>query len=134
MSDQDTLSYDASLFQELLRKLLEESGESYRKASRAAGLHHTAISKYMSGVRPGRDACIALADHFGINPNKLLEAAGYEPLHFFDRREIDLTKLSPEGKEILEKLEQVTDPKIRKRLFEVIDVMLDGYLLAEQEV
>jgi len=80
-----------------------------------------------------RDACIALADHFGINPNKLLEAAGYEPLHFFDRREIDLTKVSPEGKEILEKLEQITDPKIRKRLFEVIDVMLDGYLLAEQE-
>ena len=127
-------NYDPKRFRRLVEPLLAERNESYRQASRAAGLDETAISRYFGGTQPMRDACIALADHFGINPNKLLEAAGYEPLHFFDRREIDLTRVSPEGKEILEKLELITDPKIRKRLFEVIDVILDGYLLAEQEV
>jgi transcriptional regulator with XRE-family HTH domain len=125
--------YDPNPLQELLKELLEESNESYREASSAAGLHPTTVSNYMRGTRPMRDACIALADHFGINPNKMLEAAGYEPLYFFDKRDIDLSKVGPEGKQILEKLERITDQKTRQRLFKVIDTMLDGYLLDQQK-
>ena len=127
-------SVSGSTFANVLGELLEESGESYREVAAKVGIAHSSFSKWVSGeVRPNRDTCIALADHFGINPNKVLKAAGYEPLRFFDRRKIDLSRVSPEGKEILEKMEQITDPKVRKRLFEVIDVMLDGYLFAEQE-
>ena len=124
--------YDPIPFQELLRQQLDESEESYRGASVAAGLNRSAISSYLKGARPMRDACIALSDHFGINPNRMLVAAGYEPLELFDRRAIDLSEVTPEGKRILEKLDQITDPKIRRQLFRVIDVMLDGYLLAEE--
>ena len=87
MAKREKLDRDGfSEYQELLFRLLEESGESYRAASMAAGLSSATISNHMRrAVRPMRNACIALADHFGINPNVMLEAAGYAPPRFFDR-------------------------------------------------
>jgi transcriptional regulator with XRE-family HTH domain len=128
----DTANQDLNSFQQLLQELIDESGESYRQVSQASGLHHTSVSRYLRGTIPGRDACIALADHFGINPNEMLEAAGYEPLRFFEKEEIDLSKVSPEAKLLLDKLERIKEPRLRAQLFEVVDRMLDGYLLAEE--
>lgn len=135
----DKTKHSPTPFQKLLQRLIEESGESYRHASQASGLHHTSVSRYLSGTTPSRDACIALADHFGVNPNEMLEAAGYAPLHFFEKEEIDLSKVSPETRLIFEKLERM-DPHLREELLKVITVMLDGYLqgaktgeLAEEE-
>ncbi len=129
MPGKKILDYDPIPFQKLLQQLLEESGESYRKASTAAGLHPATVSNYMHGMRPGRDACIALADHFGIHPNVMLEAAGYKPLHFFDR--VDLGEVTPRTKRIADTLEQIADGKAREHLYEVIQVLLDAHLVLE---
>ena len=120
--------YDPKPFQDLLRALLRQTGESYRQASLAAGLPHNAISKYLRGVRPRRDACVALADHFRVNPNELLKAAGYEPLHLFDRSLIEPGELSPEVKELATRVQRIRDPVVRRRLIEAMKVLVDAYL------
>jgi len=125
--------YEAKKFKALLEKLLQATGESYRQASEAAGLDSSAVSRYMTGTRPSRGACIALADHFRMNPNDMLLTAGYEPLRFFDRQEVDLSQVRPRTARILEKLERITDPEVRDRLYEVIDVVLDSHLQIQPE-
>ncbi len=123
--------YNAQQFKSVLEKLIQGTNESYRQASEAAGLDSSAVSRYMTGTRPSRGACIALADHFRVNPNDMLQSAGYEPLRFFDRQEIDLGQVRPRTAKILEKLEQITDPEVRDRLYDVIEVILDSHLKAE---
>jgi len=126
-------NYNPEPFQKLLRQLLDQTGESYRDAGAAAGLSRTAVVHYMTkGSRPMRDVCIALADHFGINPNKMLVAAGYAPLEIFDRRDLELGKVSPEGKQLLEKFEQITDSKTRILVYKTLDTVLTAYLHAQQ--
>jgi hypothetical protein len=49
----------------------------------------------------------------------------------FDREKIDLSQLRPEAREILERLDRITDPIERARLYRVIESMLEGYQLAE---
>lgn len=120
----DKSDYDPVPLQQLLQKLLEETGESYRQASQASGLHHTVISKYMSGTRPGRDACIALADHFGMNPNEMLQVAGYEPLEFFDRRLEDPEAMSPEVEAFVAELMEIEDDDIRQEMVEALRQVL----------
>ena len=103
-----------SEYQELLIRLVEESGESYRAASMAAGLSSATISSHMRlGVRPMRSACIALADHFGINPNVMLEAAGYAPLRFFDRTLVP-DKLSLEAIDLARLVDQIENWEARR--------------------
>jgi len=111
--------------------LLSKSGESYRQASLAAGLPHNAIFKYLvKGVRPRRDACVALADHFGVNPNDLLQAAGYEPLRLFDRSSTKPGEMSPEMQELFAQIQQIEDPIVRRRMMEAIAALADAYLRA----
>jgi len=115
--------YNPEPFQNLLRQLLDETGESYRQAGLASGLSGTTISNYLretSPSRPMRDACIALADHFGINPNEMLEAVGYEPLHFFDRRIIDPNALPPDIDQLTGEIMQIENDIVRK---EVVDTL-----------
>jgi len=77
--------YDPSEFIPYLKRLLAERNESYRQASLGAGLDRSAVWRFMEqGTRPHRDACILLAQHFGVNPNEMLQAAGYEPIPLFD--------------------------------------------------
>lgn len=111
--------YDPEPFQNLLRQLLDEASESYRQAGIASGLSGTTISNYLretSPSRPMRDACIALADHFGINPNEMLEAAGYEPLHFFDRRMIDPNAMPPDIEQLTGEIMAVEDEEVRQEM------------------
>lgn len=119
---------DQDPFQRLLQSLLDESGENCREASLASGLYHTSISSYLRGKIPGRDACIALAHHFGINPNQIFEAVGYEPLPFFDSEDIDVTRIGFKAKLVLDKMERIKNPRLRAQLFRVIDVMLETFL------
>lgn len=124
-------NYAPERFQSLLRELLQKTAESYRQASKAAGLDSSAISRYLSSTRPSRDACVALADHFGINPNEMLEAAGYKPLAFFEEGPLEPGQASREVKELITKIQQINDPRIRRRLIDAIGVMLEAYLPAE---
>ncbi|MCP4606009.1 MAG: helix-turn-helix transcriptional regulator [Proteobacteria bacterium] len=112
--------YDPVPVQEFLRRLLDKSGESYRAASSAAGLHPTTVSNYMRGMRPMRDACIALADHFDINPNEMLEAAGYEPLHFFDRRLVDPNALPPDVERLVGEIMLLEDATVRQEMVDTL--------------
>jgi len=67
-----------------------------------------------------RDACIALADHFGVNPNKILEAAGYEPLRFFDRRIVDPAALPPDVNRLIDKVMAFEDDVVREKIVEML--------------
>lgn len=127
--------YDPEPLRQLLLELLRRTGESYRRASLAAGLPSNAISKYMKGIRPSRHACVALADHFGVNPNEFLQAAGYEPLHFFDRSLVQPGELSPEVQELAAQLQEIKDPVTRRRVIEAMATLLKPYLqVAEPKV
>lgn len=134
MPRRDIQDYDVSRFRDFVEPLLKQRDESYRQASMEARLDETAISRYFRGTQPMRDACIALADHFGVNPNEMLQAAGYEPLHFFDRQEVDLSNVKPETRRIVQKLEQISDPDARAQLSEAINTLLDNQLRAEAVV
>jgi len=90
--------YGPEPFRRLLLELLGRTGETYRRASRAAGLRGNAISRFMEGARPSKHDCVALADHFGVNPNDLLQAAGIE------------------------------DPKRRERVLRAMEAIVDTYL------
>ena len=113
-------NYDPDRFRGLVEPLLEQEGESYRQASMAAGLDETAISRYFRGSQPMRDACIALADYFHINPNEMLEAAGYEPLHFFDRRMIDPNAMPPDIDQLTGEIMRIENDAVRE---EVVDTL-----------
>jgi hypothetical protein len=124
MNKRRTLGYNPDQFRGLVEPLLTERNESYREASRESGLDESAISRYFSGTQPVRDACIALADHFGINPNEVLEAAGYEPLHFFDRRLIDPNALPPDVDAFANEIARIEDEEMRKEMIEAFRQIL----------
>lgn len=120
MPGKKKFDYNPAPFQELLRRMLDKSGESHRTASSAAGLHPSTVSNYLRGMRPMRDACIALADHFDINPNEFLKAAGYEPLHFFDRRLVDPNALPPDVERLVGEIMLLEDATVRQ---EIVDAL-----------
>jgi len=114
-------------FQQYLGQLLEQTGESYRKASLAAGLHQGSVSNYMGGVQPSRDACIALADHFGVHPNEMLQAAGYEPLALFNRWLGDPDQMSHEVRTLAGRIEAIRSPQGRALLLNTIEQVVELY-------
>jgi transcriptional regulator with XRE-family HTH domain len=121
--------YDRTRLIETLERLLEEHNESMREASLRAGLDHAAILRYVRYERrPTRESCLALADHFGINPNELLVLAGYRPMKMFEERTLDLNRVTPDVLALVEDLERIADPVLRRRLVEATRLLLGGYL------
>lgn len=120
--------YDAKRLADVFKRLLKEHNESYREASLRSGLDHAAIGRYIrEEQRPSRGSVLVLADHFGINPNELLELAGYKPLAIFEREPADLEGLSPAVRGLLDDLESIADPVLRKRLAEAMRLLIAGY-------
>ena len=75
--------YDRAALAEYLEGLRRNRNESFRQAALRSGLDHGALLRYTKKhQRPTRESCIALADHFGVNPNEILTRAGYDPLHY----------------------------------------------------
>ena len=68
-----TTPYDPAPMQKRIEELLKQHNESFREASLSSGLDHQAIRRIRAGYRPQIPVCILLADHFGINPNELLD-------------------------------------------------------------
>jgi len=121
--------YDSTRLVATLEKLLAERNESYREASLRAGLDHGAVRRYVrDGRRPSRDSLLALADHFGVNPNDLLVLAEYPPMRMFEREPADLNRLSPDVQLVAEDLERIGDPVLRRRLTEAIRLLMRGHL------
>jgi transcriptional regulator with XRE-family HTH domain len=132
MSNRGTTPGFSLTFAELLKELLDGTGESCRRLAKKSGLSHSAISKYLGGgVRPSRDACIALADHFGINPNEMLEAAGYKSLAFFEKGPLEPGQVSRDIEELAAKVDQIANPRMRRRVIEAVKNLLDIYLALE---
>jgi hypothetical protein len=111
--------YDPEPMKRYLLTLLRRTGESYRRASLAAGLPNNAIAKYMRGIRPGRLTCILLASHFGVNPNDLLQLAGHDPLPIFQLPELE-NRIDPNIRELAMLLQQIEDPAIRIQVVEAL--------------
>ena len=122
----NTEAYQAEKFQSLLKQLLKRSGESYRQASKAARLDSSAISRYMRGTQPARDACVALADHFGVSPNDMLVAASYERMSFFDPA--DLEGLSPEVRDFAQTIQEIEDLETRQQVIWALKDLLQACL------
>jgi len=118
--------YDPSEFIPYLKRLLAERNESYRQASLGAGLDRSAVWRFMEqGTRPHRDACILLAQHFGVNPNEMLQAAGYEPIPLFDLSLADSDEYPPEVKAVARALARIEDPERRRAACEAVHVLVD---------
>lgn len=124
-------AYDRQAFARYLEALIETRNESMRQASLAAGLDHGALHRYITEhKRPTRESCIALADHFGLNPNELLTRAGYPALHFFDRSLVDPQALPPYVAELASYLSRIEPPARRRQLcqslLQTLKLAVDG--------
>jgi hypothetical protein len=118
--------YDPEPMKQYLLTLLRRTGESYRRASLAAGLPHNAIAKCMIGVRPSRFTCIALAIHFGVNPNDLLQLAGHETLPIFQCSVPET--MDPNIRELATLLQQIENPATRIQVIEALKVLVEPFL------
>jgi hypothetical protein len=108
----------------LLEELCRARNESYRRASLAAGLDHGAVHRFVRGnCRPHRESCIALAHHFGLNPNEMLVAAGHEPLPWFDPSLVNASDYPFEVKQVAETLMRISSPRLRREICEALQTL-----------
>jgi transcriptional regulator with XRE-family HTH domain len=122
--------YDPTRLVQVLDELRQARNESYREASLRAGLDHGALRRYICDHRrPQRQALIALADHFGVNPNELLPLAGYPPMKLFQRMVVDPDSLPSDIGALVEDLQRIPDHTQRRKLVEAVRVLLAGYLV-----
>lgn len=127
--DHKRCHYDARPLAAYLEQLLAERNESYREASLRAGLDHQAMRRYTRrGQRPARTSVMALADHFGVNPNVLLELAGYPPMEIFAQAEVDPTQMPADIRPLVEDLQQIADPMRRRELIAALRLLLAAHL------
>ena len=117
--------YNPEVFQRLVKSLLEQTGESYRRASIACGFDDGAISRYMRDTRPTAVACVTLAGHFGVDPNDVLEAAGYERLPLFDRALGGPRQLTAAAQRLAAKVDLIEDPARRERVIRAVEDLVD---------
>ena len=120
--------YDAQPFIARIEKLLKERNENYREAALASGLDHQALRRHLTNQRrPHMHACILLADHFGVNPNELLQLANYPPLKVFDVQTANAERLPPEAVDVAMDLARIPDPGMRKAVAEAMRALLKQY-------
>jgi len=116
----------------LLEELCQARNESYRRASLAAGLDHGAVHRFVRGnCRPHRESCIALAHHFGLNPNEMLVAAGHEPLPWFDPSLVDASDYPFEVKQVAETLMRISSPRLRREICEALQTLTAATLAGQ---
>jgi hypothetical protein len=116
--------YDPEPLLTRLTELLEKTNESYREAALRSGLDHYAVNRIFTGTRPGMPNCILLADHFEVNPNEILELAGWPRLRAFDLHLEGTRDLPPEAAQVALKIAQIKDDEKRKQVAEVVSALL----------
>jgi lambda repressor-like predicted transcriptional regulator len=118
--------YDRAAFSAYLERLLDEHNESMRAASLDAGLSHSSLNRFISShQRPTRESCIAIADHFRVNPNEVLTRAGYDAMHFFDRSLIDPEALPPDVAVLARYLSRIQPLARRRQLCQAIREVIE---------
>jgi lambda repressor-like predicted transcriptional regulator len=119
----DRTGYEPERFSKYLKTLLQKHGLSMRKASLEAGLNHSSVGGFVRGRRPHRDSCLILAEYFHVDPNEMLEAAGYEPMPVVDRSLIDPQEFAPEVKEFAAELMRFA-PQRRRDIITALRTLL----------
>jgi hypothetical protein len=79
------------------------------------------------GMRPNRETLIALADHFGIDPNELLELGHYKPLGFFQVETASAEALPTEAADVALDIAKISDPGTRKAVAKAVRTLLKKY-------
>ncbi len=126
--------YKREEFVPYLQALVDKDGRSMRKISLAAGQDHSAVRRVLKlGTRPTRDACIALAHVFNIDPNEFLQKAGYEPLAYFDLSLADPNEFSPDVKQVARELMKIEDINVRRRVSESVLQLVRQMFTGEAE-
>ena len=64
--------------------------------------------------------CILLANHWGINPNKLLMLAGWPTLKAFDIHTESAEHLPPKAVDVAKEIARIPNPVTRKTVAEEI--------------
>lgn len=112
-----------------LNELVNERNLSKRFAAMQAGLDHQGILRIEGGRRPDMITCILLADFFDVNPNELLELAGWPSLKAFQVRSAE--ELPPEAVEVALDVAKILDVGTRRQIAEAIRVLLRKYFTEE---
>ncbi len=115
--------YDPTRLIQITTEKLSATGETQRGASELAGLDHAAVDRILAGQRPNFVTCLFLADHWGINPNELLEAAGWPPMDIFNH----YSELSDEARQLALRLHAMTDKDDRLKAFQILNSVLDHF-------
>lgn len=121
------IPYDPEPMIRRINELLEEHHESFRHAALNSGLDHQAVRRILDGHRPYMHVCILLADHFGINPNELLELAGWPRLKAFDIQTGSAENLPIEAVDVAFDIAKISDPGVRKEVALAIRTLLKKY-------
>ena len=121
--------YDHMRMVNALKDLMANQNESMREASMRSGLDHGAIRRYVYyKQRPTIGSTLLMADHFGVNPNDLLELAGYTPMKMFEREALEPDKVTPEVLALVRDLGRIGDIVLRRRLVEAMRLLIGGYV------
>jgi transcriptional regulator with XRE-family HTH domain len=119
--------YDPKPLIARIRGLMEQHNESYRETSLNSGLDHQGVRRMLAGNRPQIHTCILLADHFGINPNELLQLAGWPTLKSFDIHTESAENLPPEAVSVAKEIARIPNPSTRKSVADAILVLVKKY-------
>ncbi|MBN1887061.1 MAG: helix-turn-helix transcriptional regulator [Thermoflexales bacterium] len=120
--------YNAEPLQKRLTQLMEQHNENYRATALRSGLDHQSVRRILvMGKRPNRETLIALADHFGINPNELLELGQYKPLRFFQIETASAEALPTEAVDVALDIAKIPDPGTRKAVAQAVRTLLKKY-------
>ena len=123
--------YDPQPLIARIEELLKQNKDSFREASLKSGLDHQAIRRIRAGYRPQLHVCILLADHFGVNPNELLELAGWPRLKAFDIQTESAEDLPVEAVTVAKEIARIQNPKVRKAVAEAILTLVKQYFEVE---
>ena len=108
-------------------QLMGEKNISMRYTGIESGLDHQAIRRIKSGRRPDMMYCILLANFFEINPNELLQLAGWPTLKAFDIERASAENLPPEAVDVALDIARIPDPRTRKKVADAVRVLLMEY-------
>ncbi len=119
--------FNSTAFNQRLDELLRQHKDSFREASLKSGLDHQAIRRIRAGYRPQMHVCILLADHFEINPNELLQLAGWPTLKAFDIHTESAENLPPEAVSVAKEIARIPNPGTRKTVADAILTLVKKY-------
>jgi hypothetical protein len=119
--------YNPEPFVARMDQLMAEKNISMRYTGIESGLDHQAIRRIKAGSQPDMMYCILLANFFDINPNELLQLAGWPTLKAFDIKRASAENLPPEAVDVALDIAKIPDPRTRRKVAEAVRVLLKEY-------